>query len=298
MNTGTSEQLVRALYRLFLKREPDAEGLRVHRQALDSGVPLIELLSGFQNSPEAAAVREQELARGIAICDQEPLPALNENDLFPVDYPAPGEAGRSYLERRNNGFLDRYCSGPVVLDVGFAGYNNPDAKAAMPHAIGIDLNYPGYDGLTLPFKDGSVDTVFSSHSLEHIQSDLAVIRDWYRVLKQGGFIVCMVPSQALYEKKQFLPSRYNADHKRMYTPANLAKSFEDALEVNSYRVRHLRENDRDFNYDLGPDCHSEGCYEIEIVLEKIQPPSWKLIGDDAPHLRQSGWSKLWARLHV
>jgi SAM-dependent methyltransferase len=175
-----------------------------------------------------------------------------------------------------SGFLDRYCSGPLILDVGYTGYDNPEKKTALPGAIGIDLDYPGYDGLHLPFDDGSVDCVFSSHCLEHIQFDHAAIRDWYRVLRIGGFIVCMVPSQALYEKRRFLPSQFNADHKRMYTPSSLARAFEDALEVNSYRVRHLVENDADFNYTLGPDIHSDGAYEIEIVIEKIVTPGWTL----------------------
>ena len=195
---------------------------------------------------------------------------------FPLDYEPPGEAGRSYRLRRNNGFLDRFCSGSLILDVGFSGYDNPERKTALPGAIGVDLDYPGYDGRVLPFGDGTVDTVFSSHCLEHILYDHAAIQDWYRVLKVHGFIVCMVPSQALYEKRRFLPSRFNEDHKRMYTPAGLVGSFEQALEVNSFRVRHLAENDTGFNYELGPDVHSDGAYEIELVIEKIEKPHWSL----------------------
>jgi SAM-dependent methyltransferase len=194
---------------------------------------------------------------------------------FPEDFNAPGEAGHSYLKRLRSGFLDKYCRG-VALDVGYSGYANPEKKAALPNAIGIDVDYPGYDGIRLPFDDESVDCVFSSHCLEHVQFDHAVVRDWYRVLKIGGFIVCMVPSQALYEKRRFLPSPWNTDHKRMYTPSSLAKTFEDALEVNSFRVRHLAENDDNFDYSIGPELHSQGRYEIEIVVEKIRKPDWTL----------------------
>ena len=142
------------------------------------------------------------------------------NKLFPLDFkPPPTEAGRSYFARRASGFFDRFMSGDTVLDVGYKGYNNPEGITAVPHAIGVDLDYPGYDGLRLPFADESVDSVFSSHSLEHVDSYQDVIRDWYRVLKVGGYVICAVPSQLLYEKKRHLPSRYNADHKRFYTPA-------------------------------------------------------------------------------
>jgi hypothetical protein len=51
---------------------------------------------------------------------------------------------------------------------------------------------------------------------------------------------------------------------------------EEALEANSFRVRHLKENDAGFDYSLSPDVHSQGCYEIELLLEKIQPPEWTL----------------------
>jgi SAM-dependent methyltransferase len=201
---------------------------------------------------------------------------MQPNDRFPADYAPPGEAGKSYQRRRADGFLERFCGGDVVLDVGFTGYDNPEKKPSVAHAIGIDLDYPGYDGVTLPFADASVDTVFSSHCLEHIGHDLWAIREWHRVIKVGGFIVTIVPSQALYEKKRYLPSRWNQDHKRMYSPSSLLRAFEEALPVNSYRVRHLVENDANFDYTVTPERHSFGCYEIELVIEKIPQPDWQM----------------------
>jgi SAM-dependent methyltransferase len=195
---------------------------------------------------------------------------------FPLDHAPPGEAGKSHARRVKTGFFERYCSGDVVLDVGYSGYDNPEGKAALPHAIGIDLDFPGYDGLHLPFDDASVDTVFSSHCLEHIAQERDAIREWFRVLKVGGFLVCFVPHQALYEKREDLPSKWNGDHKRFYTPASLMAAVEDALAVNSFRLRHLKDNDSGFDYALGPDMHSQGCYEIELVIEKIRKPDWDL----------------------
>jgi len=195
---------------------------------------------------------------------------------FPIDHAPPGEAGKSYARRVKTGFFERYCSGSVVLDVGYSGYDNPEGKTALPGAIGVDLDFPGYDGLHLPFAEGSVDTVFSSHCLEHIERERDAIRDWFRVIKVGGFLVCFVPHQALYEKSRTLPSRWNGDHKRFYTPASLMTAVENALEVNSFRLRHLKDNDIGFDYALGPGLHSEGCYEIELVIEKIRKPDWGL----------------------
>jgi hypothetical protein len=278
-----TREFVGQLYRTFFKREADSDGLEHYVQELRAGKPVTDILNIFNSSDEARQMRRRDVLVDFAAsrrAGNTPEPADEDAWLssiqFPEDYAPPGEAGRSYLHRLHSGFLHRYCSGPLVLDVGFSGYDNPEGKAALPHAIGIDLDYPGYDGRTLPFDDSAVDTVFSSHCLEHIQYDHAAVRDWFRVIRTGGFIVCIVPSQALYEKRRFLPSRFNEDHKRMYTPSSLLKTFEEALEVNSYRVRHLAENDRGFNYAIGPETHSDGAYEIEMVIEKIVPPSWTL----------------------
>ena len=125
-----------------------------------------------------------------------------------------GESGKSYERRLAEGFYDRWLGGEVILDVGFGG------SRVLPRAIGIDLGYPGgYDGIQLPFADETIEAVYSSHMLEHTPDPAPVIRDWHRVLKVGGFIVCIVPHQFLYEKRRYLPSRFDPDHRRFYTPA-------------------------------------------------------------------------------
>lgn len=184
------------------------------------------------------------------------------------------ESSRSYKRRLMNGFFDTYMTGNG-LDIGFAGYI-PDVVPILPNAIGVDTNFPGYDGKTLPFEDNSQNYVYSSHCLEHIDDYLNAIREWYRVVKVGGHIVTIVPHKFLYEKKEQLPSNWNGDHKRFYTPASLLQEFEQALEPNSYRVRFLEDGDIGFDYSIPPEQHSNGEYEITLVIEKINKPSWKL----------------------
>jgi SAM-dependent methyltransferase len=185
--------------------------------------------------------------------------------------PPGGESGKSYIRRREDGFFARWLAGAVILDVGCGA-----AGPVLPWAIGVDKGYPGYDGVTLPFAEDSVDAVYSSHMLEHVPDPFAVIRDWHRVVKTGGFIVCIVPHQFLYEKRAELPSRWNREHQSFYTPAALMCEFEESLVPNSYRVRHLADNDRDFDYSIDPGAHSAGCYEIELVVEKCTVPGWQL----------------------
>ncbi len=199
----------------------------------------------------------------------------------PEDWPVKGEAGRTFNDKLKNGFFSTYMAGEVTIDVGYRGAFE-DAVPILPHAIGVDLDYPEYDGKRLPFADESIDTVYSSHMLEHVTDFRATICDWHRVVRCGGFIVCVVPHQFLYEKRTSLPSSWNADHNRFYTPASLLREFEASLRPNTYRVRHLRDNDEGFTYDIGPEEHSGGGYEIELVVQKIAPPRWDLAGPADP----------------
>jgi len=185
------------------------------------------------------------------------------------------ESRKAHARRVREGFFDRYFGG-VVLDIGYRGYEDLEVVPVLEDAIGIDLNYPGYDGKRLPFEDGTVDTVYASHTLEHIDEPLDAIREWFRVLKVGGHLVLAVPHQFLYEKRTARPSRWNGDHKRFYTPARLMAEVETALAPNSYRVRRLMDDDESYNYAIPPTQHAGGAYQIELVIEKILQPSWPL----------------------
>ena len=185
------------------------------------------------------------------------------------------EARKTYDLKLKNGFIEKYLSGSAILDIGYKGYES-DVLPIVPQAIGVDLDYPGYDGEMLPFATASQDAVFSSHCLEHVKDARATIREWFRVLRIGGFLVVCVPHQYLYERRIELPSPWNLDHRRFYTPATLMADVEAALEPNSYRVRHLIDNDLGYDYAIPLHQHPGGCYEIELVLERIAPPVWRL----------------------
>lgn len=172
----------------------------------------------------------------------------------------------------DSGFFNKYMSG-IGLDIGYAGY----VEGTLPileTAIGIDLNYPGYDGVNLPFPSESQDYVYSSHCLEHILHYQNSLIEWFRVLKIGGHLIIAVPHQYLYEKKLILPSVWNEGHLRFYTPSSLLKEIEESLQPNSYRVRFLEDGDLNFNYNVIPPAHSEGQYEITVVIQRIKVPEW------------------------
>lgn len=222
-------------------------------------------------------------ARFLGIClsavaweevDQKP-PATSP--IWQLGRQVGAESRKSFDDKVENGFWSRFITGPKVLDIGFKGALG--AQGVVPiveGAIGIDLDYPGYDGRTLPFGDNTRDAVYSSHCLEHIPDFIKSIQEWYRVVRMGGHIITVVPSKQLYERRWRPPSKRNASHMRFYTPAALLAEFEQALAANSYRVRHLKENDTGYDYDSSPDRPPAGCYEIELVIEKIRGPAWQL----------------------
>jgi SAM-dependent methyltransferase len=189
------------------------------------------------------------------------------------------ETAKNNAARIASGFYRRFLKDTFVnpghgLDIGCGKNRAP----VTPNAIGIDKHYPGYDGIHLPFPDESQYFVYSSHCLEHIPTEHLheTLREWFRVIKVSHHLIITVPHQHLYEKVRSLPSIFNPDHKRFYTPASLLQEIEEALPVNHYRVISLRDNDDNFDYSIPPEQHSTGSYEIELVLQKIPPPQWQL----------------------
>jgi hypothetical protein len=242
------------------------------------GDPLFHFLQiGIKEGRHASAGAERQSAQSVTERSPDPCSSIKVGpSLVPLDWPVGGEAGKTFTLRLINGFFQRFLSGSLILDVGFRGAANGKAVPILPHAVGVDLDYPGYNGIRLPFPDASVDAVFASHVLEHVPNASVTVLDWFRVLKVGGYLVCIVPHQFLYERKRELPLWWSGEHLRFYTPTSLVGEFETALRANTYRIRHFVENDLGYNYLFDLDQHPYGCYEIELVLEKIAPPLWEL----------------------
>ena len=51
------------------------------------------------------------------------------------------------------------------------------------------------DGAELPFADGSLDYVISSHLIEHFFDPIAAVQEWFRVIREGGYIFIIAPKQ-------------------------------------------------------------------------------------------------------
>lgn len=181
------------------------------------------------------------------------------------------ETAKNDSHRSLSGFYAQFMSGKGV-DIGYRGATK-GAQPVLPTARGIEKE--DLVNGSLPSDVVDVDYVFSSHCLEHISDYKAALQDWLARIKPGGHLVLAVPHQWLYERKASLPSRWNDDHKRFYTPASLLREVEEALAGPSpwlsrpYRVRLLEDNDRFWDATLPADQHASGCYEIVLVLQKL-----------------------------
>lgn len=73
------------------------------------------------------------------------------------------------------------------------------------------------DGAMLAgIADGSLDFLYSSHCLEHLEHVPTALLNWARVLRKGGRMYFVVPDYQLYEKLNW-PSSFNTDHKNSFT---------------------------------------------------------------------------------
>lgn len=247
----------------------------------DDGVVNLELTIETCRSPASLGLNNDQRELGVFLRDLswrfvDAKPPADDL-IWQVGRPVGEEARKTYDERILSGFWAKYVGGPKILDIGFRGkVGGRIAVPIMDGAIGVDLDYPGYDGKTLPFATDSQDVVYSSHCLEHIPGHVIAIQEWHRVTKPGGHVIIAVPHAHLYERSRRPPSAHNRGHYRFYTPASLLSEIESALVPNTYRIRFMEENDRNYDYTSPTDQHPRGCYEIVVVLQKISQPAWTL----------------------
>lgn len=123
------------------------------------------------------------------------------------------------IQRRlaDSNFLRRYFVGDG-LDIG----GKPDPlslyKELFPQIKSVKT-WDWEDGdaqFLIGVEDDSLGFVHSSHCLEHLVDPAEGLRNWFRVVREGGYIVITVPDEDLYEQGVF-PSTFNRDHKWTFT---------------------------------------------------------------------------------
>lgn len=129
----------------------------------------------------------------------------------------------------------------------------------FPHLIGIDnLKDTGLFGIPmkpdfvvkdcarLPFKDGSTECVFSSHTLEHMDNAEAALAEWWRVLAVGGHLILYLPHKDFYPNIGQPGS--NPDHKHDFLPADIEALMRAVAPDWTLRVNQDRNEGREYSF--------------------------------------------------
>lgn len=106
---------------------------------------------------------------------------------------------------RPSALVSRYLEGLHGIEIGASTQNSYH----LPRAINVDFSdnpgnwqKNGYrpaivhlvsPGDDLPFKNGTLDFVLSSHNLEHYFDPIGALKEWWRVVRPGGYIILVIP---------------------------------------------------------------------------------------------------------
>lgn len=133
-----------------------------------------------------------------------------------------------------------------VLDLGCGG------KKIDPRVIGVDIRPNGDYGVGYnslipsggevacdvvdlkPFADKSVDAILAKHLFEHLINPVKALKEWGRVLKDGGRLVIIVPDWRYCESISCDPS-----HTAAYTPDSLTSLIEAVGGFNITRTANV-----------------------------------------------------------
>lgn len=128
------------------------------------------------------------------------------------------ECSKSIQRRLNDpNFMRRYFVGSG-LDIG----GKPDPLLLYKELFPLMTSVRTWD-----WEDGdaqflkgveanSLGFVHSSHCLEHLVDPSEGLRNWLRIVREGGYVIITVPDEDLYEQGVF-PSMFNKDHKWSFT---------------------------------------------------------------------------------
>lgn len=161
-----------------------------------------------------------------------------------------------------------YCRGNGI-DIGSGG------KPVLSTAIQIELSvetYAWYNSSNipmfspqwrgdnacsnLPFKDGVLDYVYSSHLIEDFLDWIPLIKEWWRVIKPLGFLVVLLPDKKLWGEAMLRGQPPNCQHRhegRVGELTEIFKGYSNAV-VKEDRLTDLFPND----------------YSILFVAQKIK----------------------------
>jgi SAM-dependent methyltransferase len=179
-----------------------------------------------------------------------------------------GETAKAHERRKREGWFEQFAPKHLPgIDIGCGIDPLNDTFMLWDQMYGCgDATY--MDGI----PDNSFRTVYASHILEHVMEPTEAVKNWYRILSPGGYLIICVPHRDLYERKLETPSLYNGDHRSFWLPDrteppntfSLAHVIHDATGLTNFLLRVCKEG----YCDPGEGKHAGGEYSIEAIVQK------------------------------
>lgn len=114
----------------------------------------------------------------------------------------------------------------------------PDVECDVANPVAIDCT----------FNEASVDAVFSSHCLEHIEDYRAALAAWWSLIKTGGHLVLYLPDRTLYPNIGQPGS--NPDHKHDFVAEDIIVALDELGLRFDVRVSEVRDQGREYSFLL------------------------------------------------
>jgi ubiquinone/menaquinone biosynthesis C-methylase UbiE len=148
-----------------------------------------------------------------------------------LEYYKKTKAYPDYLKKGNMSqavkFLaEKYCQGKGV-DVGASDWPIVGAR--------VIENKKEENAYKIQEKENSLDFVFSSHCLEHLDKWQDALKEWHRVLKQEGVLVLYLPHPSC---EMWLPEA-NKYHKWSPNPKAVSEFLEKELKMKIKEITYL-----------------------------------------------------------
>jgi len=141
----------------------------------------------------------------------------------------------------------------------------------------MDFGYPfgaqiKADGISLPwFTDNSLDYVFSSHCLEHFHEPKKALKEWTRIIREGGYLVLILPHKNYYPNIDH--PQANKDHKHDFLPEDVKKMIDEIGKYEIIRIDTLHDKLKDNKIAITEASkygHDTLNFSFEIVAKKIK----------------------------
>lgn len=142
----------------------------------------------------------------------------------------------------------------------------------------------------IPFKNGSIDIIWSNHAIEHIDEDEEVLKEFYGLLRDEGLLILGTPNEGCLMariRNNYMMPNLNTDHVNFYTSEEFSNKIESAgFEIEEVRRESIFLPHSKLNSLIGStrigwtfldklgDIFKSQCAGFHFVCEKRETETW------------------------